>query len=179
MVKLKESIEFVNMAMTTIVDIRQQNWVQCVPHAQFRINATKSSTTGYTPFELTMGYVPTTFPLTPNAPIESPETAKRYFEQIAADRKDAEDAVVVARLKQTEYENRSRTETPTYTAGDKVLLSTENLNLKARGEAGQAAKWKHRWVGPFEVISQNGTTVELKLPHAWAELHPRFHVELL
>ena len=66
-----------------------------------------------------------------------------------------------------------------YQPGSKVLLSTENLNLKARGEAGQASKWKHRWVGPFEVIKQQGTTVELKLPHAWSELHPRFHVELL
>ena len=68
---------------------------------------------------------------------------------------------------------------PTYGPGDKVLLSTENLNLKARGEAGVATKWKHRWVGPFEVLKQTGTTVELKLPYAWAELHRRFHVELL
>ena len=60
-----------------------------------------------------------------------------------------------------------------------MLLGTENLNLKGRGEAGQALKWRHHWVGPFEVIKQQGTTVELKLPHAWSELHPRFHVELL
>ena len=53
------------------------------------------------------------------------------------------------------------------------------MNLKARGEAGEAAKWRHQWVGPFEVISQQGTTVEIKLPHVWAELHLSFQLELL
>ena len=90
-----------------------------------------------------MGYVPTTFPLTPNAPIESPETAKRYFEQTAAARKDAEDAIMVACLKQSQYENQRRAETPEYHTGDKVLLSTDILNLKARGETGSASKWTH------------------------------------
>ena len=69
----------VDMAMTAIVDIRQNNWVQCVPHVQFRMNATVSATTGYTPFELTMGYVPTTFPLMPGAPIGTPDEAKQFF----------------------------------------------------------------------------------------------------
>ena len=169
----------VNMAMSAIVDVRQQNWVECVPHVQFRMNCTKSSTTGYTPFELTYGYVPTLFPVLQDMPVGTSAEAKAFLEKTATARKDAEDAIVVARLKQTNYANESRGATPVYKPGDKVLLSTENLNLRARGEAGAASKWKHRWVGPFDVVKQEGTTVELKLPHAWAELHPRFHVELL
>ena len=45
----------VNMAMATIVDIPQQNWVEFVSHVQFCINHTKSTTTGYTLFKFTMG----------------------------------------------------------------------------------------------------------------------------
>lgn len=58
-----------------------------------------------------------------------------------------------------------------------MLLSTKNLNIK--NDFSGATKWHHRYVGPFEVISQKVTTVELKLPPGWSGLHPRFHVKLL
>ena len=169
----------VNMAMTSLVETRQQNWVQCVPHVQFRMNCTKSSTTGYTPFELTMGYVPSVFPTIADMPVDTPEAAKAYLGATADARLAAEDAIIAARLRQTNYENATRGATPIYNVGDRVLLSTENLNLKARGEAGQAKKWQHRWVGPFTVKEQKGTTVELDLPATWAELYPKFHVQLI
>ena len=87
--------------------------------------------------------------------------------------------IVVTRFKQSNYENKSRGETPNYQPGDKVLLSTADLSLKVCGEAGNTVKWKHRWVGLFEVIAQESNTVEIKLMHAWAELHSCFHFELL
>ena len=148
-----------------------------MPHVQFRLNCTESATTGYTPFELKMGYVPTVFPIVDEMPLDNPENVQQYLSKQTQIRHDADDAITMARLKQTEFENRSRTETPIFQPGDKVLLSTKDLNIKV--DYGGVCKWMHRWVGPFTVKSQRGTTVELELPPTWGMIHPRFHVEKL
>jgi hypothetical protein len=168
----------VNMAMTAIVDSRQSNWIDCVPHVQFRLNATRSRATGFTPFELTMGYVPTTFPMIADLPLTTQADAAAFVERQALNRAIADDAITATRLKQTLAEDRHRAATPIYDPGARVLLSTKNLKIKGRDAEG-AAKWHHRWVGPFSVVRQTGTTVEIALPRSWSGLHPRFHVELL
>ena len=164
------------MAMRTVVDNRQSNWLECVPHVQFRLNSTPSATTGYTPFELCMGYIPTAFPMAADYSLDTLQEVKLFMDKNDTARRAAEDAIKLARIRQTEYENRARKPTPIYNAGDRVLLSTKNLNLK--NDFDGARKWFHQWVGPFEVVKQRDTTVELKLPTSWT-IHPRFHVELI
>ena len=166
----------INIAMRTIVDSQQSNWLDCVPHVQFRLNCTPSATTGYTPFELCFGYVPMAFPMTPEYGLDTLESVVQFMETNGMKRRIAEDAIKLARIKQTEYENRSRGPTPLYQKGDRVLLSTKNLNV--RNDNAGAVKWFNKWTGPFEVVGQRDTTVELKLPPPWA-IHPRFHVELI
>ena len=165
----------INMAMTTLVDTKQSNWVECIPHVQFRLNCMESATTGFTLFELVMGYVPMVFPIVDEMPLDTPENVQQYLSKQTQICRNADDAITMACVKQTEFENCSRTETPTYQPRDKVLLSTMDLNIKAQGDYEGARKWMHRWTGPFSVKQQRGTTVELELPPGWGIIHTRFH----
>lgn len=167
-----------NMAMRTIVDSRQSNWIDCEPHVQFRLNATESSATGYTPFELTMGYIPTLFPMAADLSLDTLDAVKVFMSSMDAARLDAKDALTAARLKQQQSQGAGRGQTPQYRKNEWAPLSTDNLRIKGRDTEG-AKKWAHKWTGPFRVVQQRGTTVELDLPPGWKGLHPRFHVELI
>ena len=113
---------------------------------------------GYTSFELCMGYIPTAFPMTADYILDTMEEVKLFMEKNDTDRHAAEDAIKFTRSNQTEYKNRAHKLTPQYKAGDRVLLSTKNLNMKNIFEG--AKKRFHKWVGPFEVLGQRDTTVE-------------------
>lgn len=77
---------------------------------------------------------------------------------------------------QARYANQHRREV-TFLAGQKVLLSTEDLNLKALG---QSKKLLPKFIGPFtvsRVISDNA--YKLSLPPQYRRLHPVFNVSRL
>lgn len=92
----------INIAMRTIVDSKQSNWISCIPHVQFRLNATPSFTTGYSPFELTMGYIPTAFPMAADYSLDTAQEVRLFMEHNDLARRTTEDAIKLARLKQTE-----------------------------------------------------------------------------
>ncbi len=61
-----------------------------------------------------------------------------------------------------------------YRVGDRVLLSTKNLNLK-----GVSNKLKPHFVGPFTVSALVGSNaVRLNLPSSM-RMHPVFNISLL
>ena len=63
-----------------------------------------------------------------------------------------------------------------FAVGDKVLLSTRNLNLTG------LRKFKDKVVGPFEVPQRIGEVVyklDLSSLAALSNVHPVFHVSLL
>ena len=62
-----------------------------------------------------------------------------------------------------------------YEVGDKVLLSTKNINLKTLG----TKKLMPKYIGPYTVVAKVGASaVKLELPKD-SRLHPVFHVSLL
>ena len=62
----------------------------------------------------------------------------------------------------------------TYTVGDWVLLSTENLFKQ-----GTPQKLQRKFVGPYKIVARHGNVAyELELPATWRR-HPTFHVSLL
>jgi hypothetical protein len=64
-----------------------------------------------------------------------------------------------------------------YAVGDRVLLSTRNLKLKA---GVNSRKLLPRYIGPFAVCRRVGkVAVELDLPFNMKKLHPVFHVSLI
>ena len=63
--------------------------------------------------------------------------------------------------------NRLRLDTPSYSIGDRVWLSTDNLRLPRTSR-----KLSERWLGPYSITKLVGTNaVELRLPHSM-RIHP-------
>ena len=63
----------------------------------------------------------------------------------------------------------------TFTIGDKVLLSTKNLNMRQPSK-----KLDGRFEGPFEIIDTVGKQAyTLHLPRKYGCIHPTFHISLL
>jgi len=61
--------------------------------------------------------------------------------------------------------------------GDKVLLSTKNLNMQRASD-----KLKLRWIGPFDVLERVGKVaykLDLKRDRKLKGIHPVFHASLL
>jgi hypothetical protein len=91
----------------------------------------------------------------------------------------ARDALIESRVRQTDQSNRRRRADPAYKRGQKVYLSTANLNLPK----GRARKLAPKYIGPYEIIRAHPETSSytLELPEELAKrrIHPTFHASLL
>ena len=112
----------------TIVCHDQRDWVDRVDLTEFVINASISATTGYAPFELNGGHMPSMI-----REIRSdeaiPKGIKDFANQALQNLADAHDAIIESRVFQAKNANTKRSEEPKIKAGDLVYLSTRNLNL--------------------------------------------------
>ena len=128
--------------------------------AQFAINNRQHSATKFSPFQLTRTY-------TPRMGIEhralKAPTAVEFTDRLSR----AYDNLVKAHSRILTQTNCSCSDTPSYTIGDHVWLSTDNLRLPR-------ASWKlsERWLGPYSITKMVGTnTVKLRLPRSM-RIHP-------
>jgi hypothetical protein len=145
---------------------------------EFAINASISESTGYAPFELNYGYMPSMI-----KEIRSNETFAQGVKSFAANAlrnlADAHDAIIETRVFQTEYANSRRREEPKITVGDLVYLSTKNLTLPKN----RTRKLCPKFIGPFKVAKSQpeSSNYTLELPAVLQErgIFPTFHVSLL
>ncbi|KAJ3911456.1 hypothetical protein F5877DRAFT_15675, partial [Lentinula edodes] len=84
-----------------------------------------SETTGFAPFELTYGYIPSMLREVRNS-TNAPPGVRAFGMQAMQSLYDAHDAIIEARVFQTYQANKHRNEDPTLTEGFKVYLSTKN-----------------------------------------------------
>jgi hypothetical protein len=83
-------------------------------------------------------------------------------------------ALLAAQERQKAYFDKGR-RPQEFSAGQKVLLKSSNLNFKVQG----ARKLLPKWVGPFEVLAKVGNcSYRLQLPPS-LPVHPVFHTSLL
>ena len=156
----------------------QLDWVIKAPMVEYAINSSISESTGFAPFELTYGYMPSIIRQLPDGHVAPPgvtDFAKRAMQYIA----DAHDAIIARRVFQRNSANACRRSEPEIKVDDKVYLSTANLALPK----GRAGKLLPRYIGPYTVLKALPETsnYELELPAELAKrrLHRRFHVNLL
>ncbi|GAA5921705.1 hypothetical protein JCM1841_007097 [Sporobolomyces salmonicolor] len=159
------------------VSRQQRDWVRYLSTTEYVINAAVNDSTGFTPFELVLGYTPS---LSPSA--ASPPSSLPAVEAILEERKvkirEARDALAAAKVRQAEQSNKRRGEDPEFDVGDMVMVDSADRRsrYKTRGGDVRAAKLFPRWDGPYpvEAAFPTSSTYRLTLPPS-DRAHPVFH----
>lgn len=155
----------------------QLDWPKHLPSVEFAINSSVNASTGFAPFELTYGYMPTI--------LTDVGTSNFAGVQDFADNARhmvirAHDALIEARVEQTFQANkRRRRDDPRLQVGQTAYLSTKNLNLpKAR-----AHKLMPKYIGPYKITAsdreRSSYTLELPDELLRRRIHHTFHASLL
>ena len=170
----ERAIRSVTQILRALVRPDQRDWSEKIPLVEFALNSAISTSSGFAPFELNHGYVPSITPGIATEPTNVPG-AKHFVERARQTLADAHDAIIESRVRQTHHANRRRREDDTFVAGDLVYISAEDLALPK----GRATKLLPRYVGPFKVLEahadKSAYRVELPAQLRARNLHDRFH----
>ena len=161
--------------MRHFIDGNHTTWEDLLPLASFAMNNAKSRSTGESPFYLNYGTHPST-PISLGLPEGNLPTLDTLFKDMDATLERVKKLLQSAQDRQKDYADSRFRRPHTFKEGDKVLLSTKNLNFK------QGVKKLHpKYIGPFKIeqsIGRFGNAVKLALPKSY-RIHPVFHVSLL
>lgn len=164
--------------LRAVIDSDQKDWATRLPLVEFAMNAAVSSTLKMSPFEINYGWRPSLNNLGAAEESTFPGVEK-FAEQAKSNLLAAHDALITSRIPQTYYANKSRQEDPPISIGDKVYLSTADLNIPK----GRARKLVPKFIGPYEVLRviAGKSAYELKLPPELERqrIHPVFHITKL
>jgi hypothetical protein len=172
----ENAVKKTSQVLRTMIDPDQKDWAKRCPMAEFAINSVINKTTGFAPFEINCGFIPSM--------IEVKETTeflgvKHFAEQAINNIMAAHDAIIANRAIQTHFANKRRIEEPDIKVGDLMYISTENLNLPK----GRARKLTPRFIGPYPVerACPESSNYWLTLPVELVKrhIHPNFHVSRL
>ena len=141
------------------------------------INSAKQASTGFSPFYLNYGQevqLPLDLALRSAIECKNPEAAER-IQQLRVDLARAKEGIRAAQVRQSRYADQHR-RAVTFAVGDRVLLSTEHLQLKGEG---RTPKLTYKYIGPFQVRRVVGANAyELDLPSTLG-IHPVLNVSRL
>lgn len=168
----------IGQILRTMVNPDQTDWVDKIPLVEFAINSNISSSTGFAPFELNYGFMPTL--IGGILPTEDAKPGvKKFVNQALENLTQAHDAIIESRVMQTHYANRKRRGEDLIQEGDKLYLSTENLALPKR----RARKLMPKYIGPYEVTKsrphESRYTLDLPPELKARRIHPTFHITRL
>ena len=167
-------IRKVSQILQTVVRPDQLDWPKHLPMVEFSINSSIVASMGYTPFELTYGYMIKTIERTKYARVQ--DFANKARDMVL----NTHDALIRARIDQTYHANQKRQgDDKRLITGNKAYLSMENLNLpKAR-----AWKLMPKYIRPYKILACNwkNSHYTLELPEELLKwrIHPTFHARLL
>lgn len=137
----------------------RSSWAEWLHLLKFSYNAHIHTSTGTSPFQLLLGFQPSS-PLTRiTATLDqesssyslSPE-AKDFVKQIQIHRENARIAISRAQETQAKYYNKGRRQAPDIEPGSWVLVNPNSLEWKE--SKGKGAKLVQRGIGPFEVLEK-------------------------
>ena len=173
----ERAIRTISQILRGIVKPDQTNWAEKIPLVEFAINSSVSQTTGFAPFELNYGYLPSITQMT-NSPIAM-RGVQEFAERARDNLSQAHDAIIENRVNQTYFANQARREDPDFKVGDLVYLSTVNLNLPK----GRARRLVPKYIGPYPIVEMDRDTSTYKLELSQElrdrRINPTFHVNLI
>ena len=152
----------------------QNDWDVSIPLAEFAYNDKIHSTTKITPHYATIGVHP--WKGNPHA-IDEPRNFEgdQFGQRMEELRRRAHDALLAAQATMKAYHDRKKGKSWQFSEGDLVWLEATNIKLEQGTK-----KFAPRRFGPFPIIKKHGPSAfELRLPHAWSQLHPVFNEALL
>ena len=154
-------------------------WVSKLPDVCEAINGNVHASTGVSPARLLFGFQPrTALDVGAASAATTAEVVPAAADMLAGMQKDVQLArQQLAKAKQWQKSAYDRHhKNLSFKVGDKVMLSSQNINLQAAA----CRKLKPRWLGPFVVRSVvSPVSYEIELPRGLSRLHPVFHVSLL
>ena len=151
---------------------RQNDWCRFLPWAEYAQNSLKHSSSGLTPFQCFLGFQPPLFPWNPCS-TEVP-AVEEWYSSSRNVWSSANVHLQRAVKRHKKAADRHRREAPAYRPGQRVWLSTRDINLRQ-----QCRKLGPRFIGPFNILKQiNRVTFRLQLPPHF-KVSPSFHVSLL
>ncbi|KAI2652463.1 Transposon Tf2-8 polyprotein [Labeo rohita] len=158
--------------LRTYCNREQHRWSDFLPWAEYAQNSLTHSSTGLTPFQCVLGFQPPMFPWS-----GEPSSVPSVDDWIQRSERVWDSAHVhLQRAIRTQeiQANRKRRPHPPYQPGQRVWLSTRDINLRL-----PSMKLSPRYVGPFKILRRiNEVTYQLELPTNY-RISPSFHVSLL
>lgn len=160
-------------ALRAYCNERRDDWDECLDALELGFNCSVQASTGRTPFEMLYGS-------NPRLPVDIALDAIRV--PAAVDRAEAirravqfgRDHLLTAQQRQARNADRHRRDA-SFGVGDRVLLSTDGLELRDAGD-----KLCPRFIGPFNVTAiVNPNAYTLALPPRLKALHPTFNISKL
>jgi hypothetical protein len=170
----ERAIRSVAQILRAFVRPDQRDWTAKVPMVEFALNSAISSSSGFAPFELNYGYMPSLNPGFEPEPSTAPGI-RHFVERALRNLADAHDAIIESRVRQTHHANHRRRDSDEFATGDLVYVSTADLSLPK----GRVMKLLPKYVGPFKILDARPDTssyrVELPAQLRARHLHDRFH----
>ena len=163
-------VERMNMVLGDVLrslcSFSGKNWADNLDLAEFAINGSENSATGMSPFFANYSRELRT-PADVGKPAFQVPAADEFADAMFATVTHTRDALEKAKRKYEKQLNKKRRPTEKFKQGDKVLLSTRNLDLKL-----EARKLTSKFVGPFTVLAPpkdntNPNVVWLETPRAF------------
>ncbi|KAL0157922.1 hypothetical protein M9458_045998, partial [Cirrhinus mrigala] len=146
----------------------QRSWARYLVWAELSNNIHTSSATNLSPFEVCYGFQPPVFEhQEPEVEVPSAQQLVRRCRRLW---NHARTAIQKANTRYTTQHRRRHPPGRLFHVGDRVYLSTRNINLKT-----DSRKLTARFIGPFKITHRlNPVTFRLLLPKS-LRIHPVFH----
>jgi RNase H-like domain found in reverse transcriptase/Reverse transcriptase (RNA-dependent DNA polymerase)/Integrase zinc binding domain/Chromo (CHRromatin Organisation MOdifier) domain/Retroviral aspartyl protease len=159
------------------VNYKQDNWDTCLTAVEIAYNSSKQASTQFSPYYLNSGqdaHLPIAIAAQTAEECSNPTAAER-IQTLSADLEKAKSFLRRAQVHQAQYADQRRRAVE-LKVGNRVLLSTEDLDLKDKG---RTKKLYPHYIGPFTITRvASAVSYELELP-ATMKIHPVFHVSKL
>jgi hypothetical protein len=145
--------------LRSFIDHKQETWPECLALAEFAYNNKAQASTKQSLFFINNGRHPR-MGFEPRREGKQP-AAQEFVEQMKDVQEEAQVALKKAQDDMKIYADCKCSKAPEYKVGDKVMLSTQNLNIAKQ----PTRKLMERWAGPYKItkiVSSNA--IELELP---------------